>query len=101
MCYFSPDVRIYGNTGRNEYSNPNENGGKSFHMLMLLYEKGIRPHAESGKKFVLFPDNYFTYARTIQAFRELGMGLTGSVGPKRNWLRSKLSETKTALYNDF
>ena len=40
VCYFTPDGRVAGDKGPNEYSNTNSEGGKLYHMILHMYEKG-------------------------------------------------------------
>lgn len=100
VCHFTPDGRVAGNDGLNEYSRANQDGGKLHHMLMYLYEQALSSHRDAGFEFVIFHDNYFTYPRTIQAFREKGVAVTGTARGKRGWPPNVLKVPENHLYND-
>lgn len=100
ISYFSPDGRVSGQSGGNEFSGANNEGGKLYLMLMFLYKNVLEVHVAAKYEFVIFLDNYFTYPKTIKAFRDLGVGIAGTGRLKRGWPPACLKVSEEPLFND-
>ena len=68
-------------------------------MMNHLFNKSLKHHVEKGTKFVLFADNYFTFRKTIELFRNHGVGIVGTARPKHNWPPKELKVPDDAFFN--
>jgi len=100
VCYFTPDGRIANKNGTNEFSQANAEGGKLYHMFMLLFDNVLKEHVSKDHRFVIFIDNYFSYPNTISAFRKLGVGIAGTARPKSGWPPFQLKVPENFMFND-
>ncbi len=82
VYYFTPEGRVVGGRGGNEFSSQNSEGGKTYHMVMDCVDALINIHDQDSTKFCVFFDNFFTSPRTIKALRERGIGAVGTARPK-------------------
>lgn len=97
---FTPDGRISGNQGGNEFSQSNADGGKLYHMVLFLHERVLAPHESTSFKFVVFMDNFFTYPKIIAELKGKGVAVVGTARPKRNWPPNELKVPSHAQFND-
>lgn len=98
--YFTPDGRVSGAYGRNEFKPADGSGGKIHHMVLHCVEKVLNTFIEDNQLFCIFFDNYFTAPKTIRALRDTGVGAVGTARPKRNWPPNELVVPDNCVFND-